>query len=125
MDKSNFMPTGSPFLSLLNLAIPVSSMPLMMRLLSFMIRLVSLESCLEERKKGMIEQINVTKTPKRKAVVLPIVCSPFTALPEAIDEFAVLYALPGQEDQGPRLGLCCNEGKCKECLYRVDPPLLL
>lgn len=72
------MPTGSPFLSLLNLAIPVSSMPLMMRFINFTRRLDVLESCIEEKMKGIKEQSKVNKQPNKKAVVLSIGCFPFT-----------------------------------------------
>ena len=78
MDKSNFMPTGSPFLSLLNLAIPASSIPLMMRFINFTRRLDVFESCIEERTKGIKEQSRVNKQPNKKAVVLFIDRSPFS-----------------------------------------------
>ncbi len=125
MAKSKIMPIGSPVSSRRNLATPDSSIPLRTRLISFTSRLTCLESCHEERINAMSEQINVAKTPKKKDDVVSIFCPPFTDSLKAFDEYAVLYMLPGQEDQGPRLGLCCNEGRCKECPYRVDPPLLL
>ena len=86
MAKSKIIPIGSPFSSLRNLAMPASSMLLMMRLINFTRRLDVLESCIEERMKGMKEQSKVNKQPKRKAVVLFIVCSPFIGSPKAFEE---------------------------------------
>ena len=76
MDKSKIMPIGSPLLFRLNLAMPDSSIPLIMRLLSVTSRLTCLESCREESMNGISEHTNVIKLPRKNDDILFIFGSP-------------------------------------------------